>query len=206
MTKDAVINALTLAGIDMDMWTFDKDLIYIALPHDGNQSYSQYTQSLYFDTTNEILKIKRYTSHLRSGRLKFIQKDGASLFRVSKTVNQPKRLDPFRAPRIGDYLFMIDSNLVEIGSKVKITNITRDGEDFVIQTATDFAVSGTLCYVSGAVIDDTPPSGLVKNLEEDESIILYYAPISNNITDVYITFQGINDIAFRRDTSNPMSY
>jgi len=214
MTKNAVINALAVANINTDQWVFDKDLVYISVAHDGNQFYSQFSHRLFFDTTNDILKIKKYSSRLVSSRLNLKEKVTTSTFLFGKgngglMSTYPIIFDRFRDPEVGDYLFVIDrETLVEVAqTRAQILAITPQGKDFVIETDIDLNVTnGIMAYISQIAQEQVPPSGFVRQLETDESIILYYAPITSFTADIYLSFGHVNMLSLKRDTTNPVSY
>ena len=96
-------------NVPMDQWFQSEAIDSINLSNHGNYHYDSLTEHLYFDSSNEILKVKLYDVTPVSGR--FSQWENVSGYiRTTTRMSLKHSKYSFRNPRSGDYIFFIDKN------------------------------------------------------------------------------------------------
>lgn len=196
---------LNSCGIKIDEWDYDPKLLSIILRTDGNQNLLSYVSEFYFDTTNEVLKIRRVGQrYLVSSRFANAVYSNTKI--ISSNVDfiglKHLKFGSIRNPVVGDYIFLVDSNLKKIsGKSATITNISMVDSKLEYTLSNSLSVSDgdILCYeLKGAHGNDISD-------EDDNSVLLNIKKISNNDADTYIDFDAISGISFLRETSNHMT-
>jgi len=209
MDKTTLISALTAMGITAGSYTSSQDLMSINLTSDANHYYNFLEQMIFFDTTNEVLKIKHFRFSPISSEFLKIEKTASAQFlvsfgldgRASRRVTHV--LDQFRNPEVGDFLYTTLKSDNSFVGAVTITAVSNNG---VLTTNSDIDISNkNVCYASGRTLS-LIGGQLIKN--EDDAIVESFSgndgfkyikrPITNFTADTYISTQSIDGFSLRR--------
>jgi hypothetical protein len=203
-TMESVLNTMNVEVLND--WTSVPLLSFIILPNDGNHHYDQREQLLKFDITNEILKVKYYSSRRVSSSFFSAEPLTVNTFAIKRDGNYSYSVKDFiygslRDPRVGDIVYKVNSSNIA-SSFTKITSISEG----VITTENNIILNGeTLAYADGSVLTITggeivskENNSFIEIFEKDESLLIYRKPLTDHIADVYIEFASIQGFALRR--------
>lgn len=210
------MNALTLEkmllvlDIEANQWTTDSQLYTISMTTDGTHHYDPLSQRLYFDLTNQLLKIKYFTPILVSSYFWKAKKTAASTFEITPdifgnySVKMINQFDQFRNPKIGDIAFTVDAN----GNFVEARTITNI-EGTVMTLSSDIDVTNKkLCYASGVVLTlslgtivPKTAGQFLESFDGKDALLVLKRPTTNNIADIYISTPDIEGFGLRRFNS-----
>lgn len=214
MNKTTLIAALQSAGITAGSWTSKKELSVINLESDANHYHDFLTQMIYFDTTNEILRIKEYVSSIASSKFFKINKTGNSTYKMFPDgfgyygVKEVVQMKQFRNPTVGDIFFTVDSSNTFVEAEY-ITAISGD----VITLASDLDLDGyTAAYASGKTFEISNLGQIAPRISgqlqerflESSTVLLSKKPITDNVTDVYVSTTNIEGFEFRQYRIDPL--
>jgi len=208
MDKTTLIASLAAIGIDSGEWTSSQDLMIINLGNNANHYYNFLEQMIYFDVDNEVLKIKHYRYAPISSQFLKIEKTGSAQFKIdfgitgSASIKMTKLLDQFRNPEVGDFLYTVlksDNGFVQA---VTITSISNG----VITTDSDIDVSDKIiCYASGKALGiiggqliQKDENAIVEAFADNDAFLYIKRPLTNFITDTYISTTAIDGFSLRR--------
>jgi hypothetical protein len=209
MDKATLISSLTAIGISAGSWTSSPDLMSINLTSDANHYYNFLEQMIYFDTTNEVLKIKHYRFSPISSQFLKIEKTASAEFLVSSgldgkaSIRITNVLDQFRNPEAGDFLYTTlksDNSFVEA---VTITSVSGNG---VLTTDSDIDISNkNVCYASGRTLSiiggqliQNEETAIVESFSDNDGFLYIKRPITSFTADTYISTQSIDGFSLRR--------
>jgi hypothetical protein len=214
MDLTTLTDALASAGISEDTEVFQFGLKSISLETDGNIDYSFLSKSLYFDTTNELLKIKEYFFKLASGQFFRAERTSASNYRIHKdldgsfTVLSSSIFKKFRTPKVGDIAYTVSGAPLSIVATATITSIDTNNGTMVLSS--DLSLSGNLlCYADGDSLEID--AGSIAAIEGDEtsssllgndSLLVVRKPVTELDFDTVVSFQSIESFIFNRYVTN----
>jgi hypothetical protein len=212
MDKTTLIAALSSMGILANQPTSNIDLKVINTQNDGNHFHDFFTEMLFFDTNNEILKIKYFASLIVGSKFYKFEKTGDSSFRIfpdnfgKYSVNSIKTFSQMRNPKIGDIVYTVDEDN-QFVSATYITSIDLFTGN--IQTQADLDIQGnSLCYANGALlhliigqIQSKKGSEYLTPFLDDDSVLILKRPKSDYTADTYISTENIEGFEFRRFNS-----
>ena len=202
--------ALTSAGIAADTGVFEPLLKSISLETDGNIDYNFMSQKLYFDTTNELLKIKEFYFKLASSEFYSAERTSASNYRIlrdgdgsfSRTVSPMFR--KFREPKVGDIVFTVSGAPLAFVAGATISSININNGTMVLSS--DLSLTGNiLCYADGGSLELS--GGSIDAIEGDEevstflgvgSVLVVRKPVSELDFETVVSFQSIESFVFNR--------
>ena len=159
-----------------------------------NQGINHREEFLTFDTTNQFIRIKKFTNEVVSGRLSNSVSINGSELTVNNSIYLRHSLHPFRAPKVGDIIFIVNQD-----GSYKETGLT------IVGTATNYLkLSGSLtgfnketqqlCYAHGEKFKSA-----VQDLETP-ALFFAYTQISENKDDVILNLSELIGI----ETNYPM--
>lgn len=214
MDLTTLSQALTSCGIAADTETFEPNLASISLSNDGGIQYSFLSQSLYFDTTNELLRVKEYFFKLASGEFFSAERTSDSNYKIlrdgegSYSLRMSAIFKKFRDPRVGDVAFTVSG---VPGTFVAAANIVAvDLNAGTIETDSDLDISGKrLCYADGSSLEIDSGSIVASEADEtvtsfisSDAILVVRKPVSSNDFDYLFSFDSIESLLFKRYTTS----
>ena len=208
MDKTTLIASLNTLGITPNTWTSSDDLMSINLINNGNHFYNQFEQMIFFDTTNELVKIKHYFYGFVSSEFFKAEKIAPATIKADYninnrySINNTPIMEQFRNPEVGDYVYTIlasDRRFVEART---ITGISAG----VLTLDSDIDTTNKiLCYASGKSIDLVGGTFFTKDaaiLSEsfagDDAFIYLKRPVTDYAVDTYISTRSIDGFSLRR--------
>jgi hypothetical protein len=209
MDKTTLIAALSSMGIMSNQPTASVDLKVINTQNDGNHFHDFFSEMLFFDTNNEILKVKYFAPLIVGSRFYKFEKIENSSFRVfpdnfgKYSINSIKTFRQLRNPKIGDIVYTVDEDN-QFVSATYITSIDLTSGN--IETQADLDIEDNfLCYANGALlhliigqIQSKKGSEYLTPFLNDDSILILKRPTSNYIADTYISTENIEGFELRR--------
>lgn len=178
------------AGIERVMKSFGcsdgvpariKELKTINLRSNGNQELNIGEDTITFDTTNELIKIKEYKTKLISGIFTNFTIEG-NILKDPFILNNKNFSKKYR-PKIGDMIVYInkkDNSIKTIGTieKISLSEVTVSKE---LPDSSDYYIA----YVNGS----DSASGVQYSL--DPRFFIKYIPLTNYSTDIYLSFFSV---------------
>jgi hypothetical protein len=208
MTNQDLLKTVNLLGIEENTWIFSKDITSVNLLSDGAQNYDYFSQRLYFNTDDGLLKIKYYDFKIITSEFFSWIKTGDSSFQIKPDMfgyygKKYGEFDKFRNPVKGDIVYTVsklNGNFVEA---TKIDYI--DSKSMTLESDITANDGVYLCYASGSLLtldnegDIFPTSeGMFLEVLENSRNILIRKPKTPYDSDIYISFDGITGISLKR--------
>jgi hypothetical protein len=213
MDLTTLTDALASAGITEDAEVFEPLLKSISLSNDGGIEYDFLSKSVYFDTTNELLRIKEYVFKLGSSEFFRAERTSASNYRIYRdnegrfSARMSILFKKIRDPRVGDIAFTVSASAGSLVASANITDVDLNAG--TIETSSDLSLSGNiLCYADGTSLEIN--SGSIVAIEAEETvttlmgkdaILIVRKPVSSNDFDSIFTFESIESLIFKRYTT-----
>lgn len=212
---------LSKLGIAENTWVVPKNLHKIIIDGDANlHTHLESTgvgicdnNHLYFDTTNQLLKIKKYTApKVMSCRFNKNCTPHASYIEVPSVSMWFKKMvypgmtingkRPIPEPAVGDIVFTVNpATLKQTGESVYISKIEYSQDQKVCKIFFDevLDVEGMiLAWCTGGISQ----FNICEPAEADESILLYSEPVTSREFDVILDFAHIGGIELLRKQWN----
>ena len=104
MKTSNVLPMLTDLKMDPNTWEYSDELYSIILTTDLNQNLYPGVDMLYFDTNNELLKIKRFTPVISGNMVRFNKDCDGKIFTSLKSKVK------YRTIRPGDFVYILTDN------------------------------------------------------------------------------------------------
>lgn len=151
-----------------------------------NQGIDYHRDFLSFDETLNLLKIKQYNYKPINGIFADFVIDGNNLS-SSSNIARLNKFYPFRSPRVGDIVFLVDS-AGTIASKTYTITWREFNSIQLDKEITNYSSDKTICYADPEFYTSAVADPL------DKYLFFYYSPYTSRTADVYIDltyFMGI---------------
>lgn len=170
-----------------------------ALLMSTNQGIHHHEEFLYFDSTNNLINIKKYRYQVISGRLSNLVTVADRFISTKSTLYLRHNYYPFRAPRIGDIIFVIDKD-GKIVNDIK-TNIVKIGSSFIETRAALPKINK-----DEHIIVYADPDMFNTSVQDKKTPALFfkYSPVTKNKQDIYLDGAGLLGVEMYSSLSGSM--
>lgn len=191
---------LSSINVPLNQWIQTDYIDCINLENHGNYHYNSLTEHLYFDSENELLKVKIYDKTVSSSR--FSQwENAAGYIRTTTRMSLKHSKYPFRNPHAGDYIFFINKKKDERSSfytKIQSMSVKDGYVTFITEKTIPsnyVQLDYIACYADGETFLNSAESLF------DKSLLFHSTPRSNFVADVYIDMEMITGISLSSELS-----
>jgi hypothetical protein len=206
MNRSSMVSFLQSAGLTANSWFSDKRLVTLMLESDGNQYHDFLSQMIYFDTVNDVIKIKDYTGSMVSSQFAEIEKTSDYTFSIKPDIfgyyglTRTEIVKPFRNPEVGDIFFLVNSNnAIEVATITeKVGNTITIDEDLDLTGKIACYASGKVLQILAGAISPKKSGDIIESFLGETTLIWYKRAMTGNIADVYLSFFNIEGFDFRK--------
>ena len=158
---------------------------------DRNQGTLYHRDLIRFNFSDELIEIKQFNAKAANGVFNVLRGNGHYLNVIqNSTCKKQTKNYSYRNPEVGDKVYnVVNNRLVLLGTIQKLT-------DFKIELDTEV---DNIEYSNLIYADAHQDIGLAEADPFNKNLYISYSPISNNVADVYMNFDGI--IGFGTHTS-----
>lgn len=189
MTAEKIKRILNGANIDYSGVVQIPELRTILLA--SNQGIDSRRDFIYFDFTNEMIKIKKYQPKRAAGKIGPCEIDDTKTFISGSVLSFYTSHKEYKYPvaQLGCVLFTVNKNT---GNIVNQYDIIDAGLNF-IQTAKPISYNKTTEYLCYSTKEDF---GSMVQDEKDKSVFLKYTPMTENKYDIFLDMSYVLGFEF----------
>lgn len=153
-----------------------------------NQGMNYKSEFVTFDSDNELIRIKKFKHTVVSGRLSNSVAINKSELTVNNSIYLRHSIYPFRAPRIGDRILIINEDGSYTDTKLQIIATATNYIKLSGELKNFNRIKQQLCYIDGESFNSAVQD------PEVGALFFVYTPISEHTDDVILDLADLMGI------------